>query len=86
MFCAQYTKVIECDVQIYRVPSPPLPSVTVQDVVPPHRMKNKHTLDKLRGKCPMIVPVSSQSWHIDLERCVAYLIHSSTSPAASHIS
>ena len=34
-----------------------LPPVTVQDIVPPRRKKNKHTLDNLRGKRPMIVPV-----------------------------
>ena len=25
--------------------------VTVQDIMPPHRKKNEHTLDNLRGKC-----------------------------------
>ena len=33
-----------------------LPPVTVQDIVPPRSMKNEHTPDNLRGKCPMIVP------------------------------
>jgi len=33
-----------------------LPSVTVQDIVPPRCKKNGHSVDSLRGKCPMIVP------------------------------
>ena len=47
-----------------------LPPVTVQDIMPPRHKKNEHTLDNLCGKCPMIVPVFSQSQHIDLERYV----------------
>ena len=57
---------------IYRSTEYLLPPVTVQDVVPPRTKKNEHTLDNLRGKCPMIVPdFFSQSRHIDLERCAA---------------
>ena len=41
---------------MYRSTEYLLPPVTVQDIVPPCR-KNEHTLDNLRGKCPMIVPV-----------------------------
>ena len=66
-----------------------LPPITVQDIVPPRRKKNKHTPDNLRGKCPMIVPVFFFYSHgIDLSTLnVVPLIHSSTSPAAaSHIS
>jgi len=75
------TRKVQRDVQIYGVSSPP---VTVQDIVPPRRKKNEHTLDNLRGKCPMIVPIFfSQPQHIDLERCAAL---SHTPAAASHIS
>jgi len=65
-----------------------LPPVTVQDIVPPHRKKNEHTPDNLRGKCPMIVSGFFYSHGIDLSTLnVVRLIHSSTSPAAaSHIS
>jgi len=31
--------------------------VTLQDIVPPCHKKNKHTLDNLHSKRPMIVPV-----------------------------
>ena len=50
-----------------------LPSVTVQDIVPPRCKKNGHSVDSLRGKCPMIVPFFfSQSQHIDLECCTTW--------------
>ena len=32
-------------------------SLYIQDIMPPHRKKNEHTLDNLRGKCPTIVPL-----------------------------
>ena len=63
-----------------------LPQVTtVQDVVPPRR-KNEHTLDNLRGKCPMIVPDFSAVTAYRPWTLCGSLTHSSTSPAAaSHI-
>ena len=48
--CAQYTKVrINA---MYRSLEYLLPPVTVQDIVPPHRKKNEHTPDNLRGNVP----------------------------------
>ena len=71
--CAQYTKVRVNT--MYRSMEYLLPLVTVQDLVPPHRKKNEHTPDNLRGKCAMIV-FFLQSWHrsIDLERCAAHTL------------
>jgi len=61
------------------------PPVTVQDIVPPPRKKNEHTLDNLRGKCPTIVPflftaTAYRSWTL-----CSSLTHSSTSRAALYI-
>ena len=83
--CAQYTKVRVN--AMYTSLEYLLPPVTVQDIVPPRRKKNIHTLDNLCGKCPMIVPAFFYSHGIDLSTLkVVRLIHSSTSPAAaSHI-
>jgi len=47
-------KEVQRDVQINGVTSP---LVTVQDIVSPHRKNNEHTLDNLRGRCLMIIPV-----------------------------
>ena len=63
--------------------SAPSPPVTVQDIVPPCRNKNEHTLDNLHGKCLMAVPIfftatAYQSWML-----CGSLTHSSTSPAAA---
>jgi len=55
-----------------------LPPVTVQDIVPPLRKKNKHTPDNLHGKCPMIVPVFfftvTAYRSINLDRCAAHTL------------
>ena len=52
--CEQDTKVRVN--AMYRSMEYLLPPVTVQDIVPPCRKKNKHTPDNLLGKCLMIVP------------------------------
>ena len=73
--CAQYMKVRVN--AMYRSMEYLLPPVTVRDIMPPHRKKNEHTPDNLRGKCPVIVPVSFlQSRHrsIDLECCAAHTL------------
>ena len=54
LLCTLHESKSQRDVQIYGL----LPPVTVQDIVLPRRKKNEYTPDNLRGKCPMIVPIS----------------------------
>ena len=74
LLCTVHESKSQRDVQIYAVSL--LPSVTIQDIVPPRRKKNEHTPHNLRGKCPMIVPVFCYSHGIDLSTLnVVRLIH-----------